>query len=435
MKIIKKIFVPILVCVFFIGGVATFKYLFSAATMNEAVNWHMDKIDATGGNVEMLFIGGSRIYRSFDPNVFEDELGLENVMNFGSPAQRPKTTYYLIKDVLERYEPKYIVLGATTNGLMFEQSPHDIFFVLDRLHFKNRVKCVIDTYGLNEGLLVLTGKSEFANNLRIKKIVKNVRTKKANNSGEADETLGKGYFGEIKYLKPGNVTYTELASYDDTTFSKEAYDYFDKTIQLCKKKNIKVFLVTGPCTLMNMYRVQHYQNAVDFYEAYAKDNGIKYFNMNFIRDREKLLPDEKFLDFLHVNRDGGQFISKVLANVLSGELNGEDSKEMFYEDFDELKETVHRIPGMKATVKSAGEKLRFDIESLHNDDIVPEYRILAKEKDGKYKVLSNWKTTDVITLNREKTVKYDSVRVEARTGMNYPDEIVAYKDLFIKKYK
>ncbi len=84
-------------------------------------------------NADMIFIGASRTYRSFVPEIFEERLGLENVINAGSSSQPYSASYYQLKDLLKVFTPKYVVLGVTGDKLVTEESTQGKLIVYDRL--------------------------------------------------------------------------------------------------------------------------------------------------------------------------------------------------------------------------------------------------------------------------------------------------------------
>lgn len=60
------------------------------------------------GPVDVLFVGSSHTYRSFDPRRFE-QLGLTSY-NLGSTAQAPLNTYYLLKRYAPQFQPRLAIV-------------------------------------------------------------------------------------------------------------------------------------------------------------------------------------------------------------------------------------------------------------------------------------------------------------------------------------
>lgn len=427
----KRIALIVLTALLVLAGVLVFRYALTAATVTDAVNYHMEQLEKENANVDMFFVGGSRTYRSFDPTIFEKELGFKNVVNYGTPSQRPKLSYYMAKELLKTNKPKAIVIGSTFNGMMYKQDPHSFLFAQNRMTFPSQVECAIDHFGINTGILSLTGKSEYLKNLKVEKIKSNIADKKFFRSGGKEKEIGNGHVGSDDELKNGNIVYGHLDKYEEAANQDEAEKYFDKLVDLCIDSGAKVYLVTGPCSMTNIYRITNYQESVDYYKNIAKEKGIKYFNMNYVKDRENVLTDQEFMDLVHVNGRGGEITSKILAEVISKDIKGKSTDSYFYKDANELKKTVKRVVSVNAQTKLEKKFLRITAGSLQNRKVKPIYRVLAstqsaEDENAKYDTLVNWTKRSSFRLKLKTLEKYKSIRVEARTKRGYPREITAY---------
>lgn len=435
-KALKRILLPLLVGIIFIAGVVGMKYCFSGETITDAFNYHIAQIEKNDEPVELLFIGGSRTYRSYDPKYFEKELGLENAVNLGSPAQRSQLGYYLLCDTLEKHQPEYVVFGFTYNGMLYEQNPHTALYGIDRMSLVNKFRSAISIFGFNKGILTVTGKSEYAGNMSLSRILDNIKSKIEYAHGAAEAEKGDGYLGEEGGKSNGNISF----NYDESVkeFSTDdmldvSIEYLEKSVELCKNKGIKVFFASAPCSLMNTYRVKGYQSAVDYYTDYAEKNGFKYFNLNYLKNREELFPDDAFKDYVHLNKKGGQTVSRIFAKILKEELEGKDTSKYFYKNLDEMKADIHRIPGCGAKIEESGNELVVKVASYHNDGVTPEYRISYSDDGENYEPLTKWKTMEQYTFDKKELLQHSMIKVEARTGE--PGEVIAYKVLELKKFQ
>lgn len=442
----QRALVLILTIVFFLIGIFLGKLMLTPATLTDMVNYHTKQIDAAGENVDMLFVGGSRTYRSFDPDIIDKELNIKNGLNNGSPAQRTIFSYYLLKEYLKKYDPKYVVIGSTYYGMMFEQAPDYMMYNIDRLSLKSQIEYAKVQYGLSQGLQAITGKALYLNNLWPAKMIENVKDKwKCAHGGsyleEKIEMQPNGYKGEYKSLESGSVSYsydTPKDVFREEDIDSKQLEYFDKMVQMCKERGIKVFLASGPCTISNIYRIDNYQGAVDFYKNYAEENGIYYYNLNYLKDREKYMPDELFIDRLHLNYEGGQYVSRMFAKIVKDEIAGKDTSHYFYKDLDDLKKHVHRIPSCACKLSYEDGMIRILADSTHNDDVKPQYRVLAYngEEEGELKnlkVVKNWSYNNEWLINMDELRQYDFIRVQARIKNN--NQPVAYDDGSLEKYK
>lgn len=441
-KAAKRILVIVLTLLLIAGGIFSMKLCLSPASATELFNHYVGELQENGENVDLVFVGASRVYYGFDPDIFEEELGIDNALNDATPAQRTVLTYYMLKDMTEKFHPKYVVMGTTYNGLMFRQGLRNFTLAMDRLALPNRLACASKVFGLKEGLMILTGKSEYLNDENFDIWYSNA-TKKINRGQGINDTKSpkyneNGYIESYDSMPQGGIDYGfDLSRYfaegeiDDTSL-----EYLMKSIQLCKDNDIEMILISGMCTSARMYSVTNYQGVTDYFTKLAEDNGIKYFNMNYLKDRESLFPDTSFIDDQHLNYEGGQLQSKIFAKIFKEYLAGEDTDHYFYRNFDEMTADMHRIPGCAAQITDYGQKMVVDARSVHNDEVVPQYRLLgcySKEGEDEVEIIADWTTEHCFTEEKDSIIKYDYLKVEAKSGET--GETYAFKNLSLKKFK
>lgn len=428
---IRKILVLPITIILTIVGIWGLKYCFTSPSLTELFNHHVDELIENGENVDMVFVGASRMYYGFDPSVFEEELGMEHVLNDGTPAQRSVLSYYMLKDMIEKFQPKYVVFGTTYNGLMFDQGMQNFTFAMDRLSLHNRIACATNVFGTINGLMILTGKSEYLkeenfDNIR-NHIIRRFRRSRGIYDREQPKYYENGYVANYRSMEQGSIDYgydEDRAFYVEDIDAK-ALEYLKKSIQLCQDNGIEMILISGMCTTARMYSVDNYQTVTEYFTDLAEDYGIHYINMNYLRNREELFPDSVFIDDQHLNNIGGQVQSKIFAGILKDMLAGKDCSHYFYSNFEEMSQDVHRIPGCTAAAIITGDKINLDCRSVHNPDVVPEYRITAinEENESEY-LLTDWTEDSNFNYSKKLRMKYDYLLVEARSGE--PGETYAF---------
>lgn len=435
-----------LVVAIFLAGVVVMRLTLTDATVTELFNYNLSQIDAAGENVDMIFLGDSRTYRGLDPDVFEDEMGLDNVVNNGTPQQRPTLSYYLLKDMLEKYHPKYVLLSASFNGISMEQEPHYFYFAVDRMGWRNKLRCLIDYYGINQGLLTLVGKSEYINNMSLSAMKENVITKMERSRGEFETKKSvmkmNGFKSSLHQSTPGSISYSynrKIKEWSLSDINAENLEYMNKIIDLCKSNDIEVILFTPTTSLSDIYRVEDYQIAIDYYNEYARKHDLKYFNLNYIRDRETIFPDEMFEDNRHMNYYGSQKCSKIFTQILNDYLDGKNTDHYFYKDLDELQSDVKRIVGCGCSMLRSNENYCIYTRALNNEGVVPEYRLLAtkdNDKEGlvkQYNVIREWTEESKFVIPCSELEGYKNIKVEARSENH--DEVVAFDTYYIEDVK
>ncbi len=401
-------------------------YLLAPITYATYFSHDVRELEKAGEKADVVFIGASRIMKTFDTRVFEDEWGMKCVLNAGSSAQPISATYYQLKDLIERMHPDRVYLGAAIDELLSDREDplNWRLQVLDRLSLKNKILMVLDCFAPEEAIYLLQT-YRHNENLDIENIRTNVREKTAlRKTGERLRTdrleyyVGNGFTYNRYSCAPGTIPITGAADFSPDKVSDDKLKYLDACIKLCKDNNIEVNLVTGVTSVMRMYACTGYQEANDFYKSYAEANGIKYYNLNYMKDRESLLPDDKMYDYNHCNGEGARIVSEFFAQVVKKEEAGEDISQYFYRDLDDFRKSVKRIVAVGAEI-SEGERentVHISIESLHNDDAAPLYRVLiCGEGENEYSAVQDWTRENELEIELGDAPSY-MIKVEAGTA-------------------
>lgn len=373
--------------------------LLSPPTYATCFNHDMAAIEREGG-ADVVFVGASRVYRTFVPQVFEDVLGVRCVVNAGSSSQPICGTYWELKDLVERLHPKRVFIGITWDQLSKAPDLQSRLIVRDRLSLKNRLQMSASCFGLSE-MPYLFGTYRFKDNFAPDRILSNIREKRnlaASNYTVFDKKseyyADTGFVHGGKAFSQGNIPVKSTPTFSEKKTRPENLAYLDACVRLCKNRGIDVALVSGVTTVMRMYAVHRYQAAVDWFNAYARERQIPYYNLNYLVGREDFLPDDMMHDRNHANGKGAREVSERFARILKREGAGEDVSSCFYPNLDAMKQDVRRIVSVRADIAPAagdGPHYAASIFSLQNDDVRPLYRLMARqrEKSG-FVLLQDW---------------------------------------------
>ena len=437
LKKLKALLVPLFVVVFLCAAEAGIGYLVvpvnSATYLKKEISEYKEK----GIDAGIVFLGSSRVYHGFVPEIFEEKLGMDLVINAGSGTQRPESSYYLLRDLYEQVHPEIVVLGIQWNGILKEstdaQRLESAVTACDRMSLKGKL-CYVPNYLLSPQLPYFCNMYRHKENFKIDKIKENIeKHKKLESEGivvdKEKETYyyGKGFIYSNNHCEPGNIpVMDELQdhfSLDEIDQSK--VKYIDKIYEFCRQKGIRLILTATPVSMMNMYHIEGYQEAVDFYTEYAKEKGISFCNLNYLKDREEWFGDERMTDYVHMSGEAAEEISAIYADILDSELNGKESSAEFYPDLDALKKDVHRVVALRAGLLKEGENVHISIEALSNDIGNNLYRIEFLTADGNAEVLREWEKGSEIDVTIP-AGKEGRLKISACTG---PDaQALAWQD-------
>jgi hypothetical protein len=390
-------------------------------------NHDISTIEESENGADIVFIGSSRVYRTFVPQIFEDGWNVGCVVNAGSSSQPLCGTYYQLKDLIERVHPRKVYIGVTLDSLTSTvgNSLRGRLIVYDRLSLKNKILMGLNCFSLKEKAY-LFNTYRFKNRFNKKTIMSNMKAiskLKASNYNSYSKTseyyADKGFVYNYDTYVTGTIPIKGAEDFSEELIIEEYLHYLDSCIELCKNNNIEVNLVSGVTSVMRMYASTGYQPAVDFYNSYALKNGIKYYNLNYLKNREHLIPDELMHDYNHVNGKGAYVVSALFANLVKREDNGEDISSFFYNSLADFKQDVKRIVAVGAEITIDGKDKNYrhiKMQSLHNDDVKAQYRVSIKYPGSdKYKILSDWSVNSDFDVRIKEKSGY-IIKVEAGTG-------------------
>ncbi len=388
-----------ILCIIAFLGVAegVLSYFLTSVGSSTYFKDELKQYKAEGLEADILFLGSSRVFEGFVPQVFEEELGMGLVLNGGSATQRPESSYYLLKDIYRQVKPKVVILGVQWNGILDEstdsQRMESALTAYDRMSFIGRLE-YLPNYILSDQLPNFSTIYRCRKDFRFDVMRQNYeKRRKYEKEGRTPNTsantyyYGKGFLYSNTNCEYGNIPIMDEGqdSFSADTVTLDKIKYLDKICDFCERNHIKLILVASPISMMNMYHVQGYQDAVDFYKTYAKEWGIYFDNLNYLKDRELWLGDDMMSDYVHLSGAAAMEVSRRYAQIVKKHLEGEDVSEYFYEDLDALKADVNRVVAVKATFgKYEGNEslLHVSINALANDPAAVIYTVEASYDGG-----------------------------------------------------
>lgn len=80
-KILKRVVSLLVLCIFLVTTEALLREILEPISYATYFNHDLKQLEKNGTKVDLVFIGASRVYRSFVPEVFEERLGIGCVIN------------------------------------------------------------------------------------------------------------------------------------------------------------------------------------------------------------------------------------------------------------------------------------------------------------------------------------------------------------------
>jgi hypothetical protein len=240
-------------------------------------------------NTKFIFLGNSR------PECAYNDSLIGNSINLSQSAETYFYTYFKTKKVLENnMSVKAIFIEYSDTQISKEadigiwQDDHLLFFLPKYIPFMN----------IEDISILITNNPIGFINSYFKSILINILGLVKNDNIVKDKKLG-GYYYLIR-----NKTDSLLNEKSNLNFSKSGNSqlsdinlrYLEKIIELCKKKNIKVYLTTSP---------YHSSISALFYRPnLRKYIHNKYSNIDFLDYSFTSLSNQEFGDLTHLNHYG-----------------------------------------------------------------------------------------------------------------------------------
>lgn len=245
-------------------------------------------------NIDILFLGSSHTYRSFDTRIF-DSAGLKS-FNLGSSSQTPIETHLLVNKYLTNINPAIV---------MYEVNP--VTFAND---------------GVESSLDLISNDNISIATVKMAVDIKNIKTFNTLIYGIYRQAfkLDKNFQenpvkDKDKYIKGGFVEremeYFHHKKYnaEKVEIKKDQLRSFDETLKYVHRKGIKIILVQSPITsgLYNSYTNN------DKFDSIIKSRKFAYLNFNKLLNLDDSL---HFYDSHHLNQEGVKIFNSKLIQII-----------------------------------------------------------------------------------------------------------------------
>lgn len=255
-------------------------------------------------NIDVLIVGSSQAYRSFDPRIFEKH-GIK-AFNLGTSAQTMLQTNFLLYKYLDKVNPRMVIWEVWPNSLTSDgtESLSDLVsnaknpIELAPLAAKVGSVTAYNTF-LVSAFNYLTGVNQ--------DIVEPTLVRR-------DSYVGRGFVERHQQFQKSAEIIPPLR-----TFNQSQIKHFHESLKLLKDRNIKVLLVDAPVA-KRFYRTYSNNQAFDSLYSSLVRHGLAKAYVNFNEYGNLTLNDTlHFYDYDHLNQDGVVKFNEALLN--DGSLN------------------------------------------------------------------------------------------------------------------
>lgn len=333
----KRIILKLIIfftCFFIIQSI--FGYLLNPGTyksdFHPRIRW--EDFYKLSKNIDLVFLGSSHAYRSFNPKIFEGKLGVTS-FNMGDSSQNPVDSYYVLKETLKRNKPKLVVYeqyfgvceGPDTD---FNSAIYTYDYLKPSI---NKFECLINEFNIKEFPRALFLSVRYKDNWSKSEVIKQNVSRFFNSIGLAapaekkiqqskTSITGEVYEG-LGYVRSDGVvskkdltTNNKFNNYKGPIWNKKRLLYDEKAIQLCIANNVKILLVTAPLPPTTLKLIKNYSSIHDKFNAIAKRNGVQYIDYNYINNKSNLFTDKNFKDSDHLNSSGVNILDNDIIKYI-----------------------------------------------------------------------------------------------------------------------
>lgn len=264
---------------------------------------------------EVLFVGGSHMGGAIDPLYLRDTYGLSS-FNTATGGQEFYTSYYLLREALERQHPKVVVLDVWYALHSAEYGePSYTYYALSAMEpGLNRIQAVTASFAPENRGMLLWPLQLFHNTWNVYKMWEDARAPKSPFVSQL------GYSG-------GTDTYGGQQKYDDWTYSvctplaDKQEVYLQRFFALAKEKNFQLLLINFPTEMEDDSLREWAGDAPGKLNQLAKEAkaaGVPFLNLNRPDTMQAMGFDYPTMmnNASHVNRKGAAKVGDYLMQYL-----------------------------------------------------------------------------------------------------------------------
>lgn len=240
---------------------------------------------------DLIFIGSSHCYRNFDPKIFQEH-NIDSY-NLGSSSQAPINSYIILKSLINNTRCVALEVYPVASSLSGEES----FMSMN---------ASINNYPLLADMGIEMNALRCYNALSVKPFIDKYNIGKPYN-------INNSYLGYVSTLDSvkKNIDYEKIEL--DKGKIKIQLAYIKKIIQLCKQKNIPIYIVYAPVPKELIMKGEN--DFIAEINSLCKEDKIIFFDFG---RNHSMNSRNHFFDDDHLNQAGVKLFNTELINKIKG---------------------------------------------------------------------------------------------------------------------
>lgn len=318
-KSVAFIFVSLFMCF-------TLNFLLVPKLLSTNIGSVMADASAQDDNVDILFLGSSRVYRSVDSPYLSNKLN-KNILNLAYDESNFYASYHLLVELAKTKDIKELYLEVTTPNFYRETTREEVY-IYQLLTGSNK-----SDYAKGLGLEYKDSKLfNFVNHIKNfsnGRFVQNVKSKltKSVQIGDLIETInceymGRGYIKASQEIKNANNMVLPSSYFKNGVYwGEEAaldfqVEYFYKIIEFCEENSIRLNFFTSPFSyLITLQYIEEMDTFNEFVKSVAKERKIKFLDFSLTHKNIAVWEPEMYYDINHCNYKGATQLADLLTQI------------------------------------------------------------------------------------------------------------------------
>ncbi len=299
-------------------------------------------------NIDVLFLGSSHTYASFDTEYLDDAMEL-NTFNLGTGDQQLDGSLLLLKEAVKHHNIKYVYLDMYYRIAL--DSPYKArtgaelgycYTVSDSVRWSlDKGKYLLDISSPDDYVMnFIPARRRWEFLFDAKYIYNNVSKKMSEEyrtyQSPAEGLLGHGVYKRKGYIAIQNANLPEvLDGYSTQIKSLEDINpdwviSLQEIIDFCKDNDIMITLITVPMPEFLLAQSEKYDEYIEMVSNIADKNEIEYWDFNLCKGEVLSFDKKDYYDMTHLRQSGTEKFDVLFANLVNENVSPE---EVFYSSY------------------------------------------------------------------------------------------------------
>ena len=298
--------------------------------------------------LDTIFIGSSLCQGTFDPVMFNEQLGIKSY-NMGTPSQALPQTIRALEVALAEHDIETVIFGMGFSSLKLDVLDEaELTFEKARAKKRGGIKGIADalSYLYSEDVRDEENSINFffpwlynREEISVEMITENIklkfrRMKEELFGGGADalQSFTKGYQSPgVTVFNYDNMWELNTYRYYDAEFEEDILQEFEELLEICNKNEVDLIVVNTPHPYFDVIACyEFYESNQKEIEALCREHGVDYYDFNLAKPEIFETRPEYYRDYEHLNYEGSQAFCKSMCEFMIRRENGENLDEAFY---------------------------------------------------------------------------------------------------------